>query len=167
VGEASAAVGDQAQPGRPIGQLSSTRRRVTLALDADRQALARAGDRVSVELPTGRTARGRITDVGAVVHEPAEEGGDPTVTVTIALAGSAARGGLDQAPVDVGFAVERAKDVLTVPVKALLAREGGGFAVELAGGTRRLVTVQPGLYADDRVEVEGALQDGQTVVTAR
>ena len=84
--------------------------------------------------------------------------------MTITLAG---RGGeLDQAPVDVGFAVERRKDVLAVPVKALLARQGGGYAVELDGG--RLVAVEPGLYADDMVEVEGAgLREGQQVVTAQ
>lgn len=168
VGAAIAAAGDPVAPGRAIGKLSSTERRVTVALAADRQRLAREGDRVSVELPTGRTGRGRITEVGAVVQPPAQEGDDPTITVTIALTGKAARGGLDQAPVDVGFAVERRKDVLTVPVKALLARDGGRFAVEVAdGGARRLVDVTPGLYADGRVEVDGELQDGQTVVTAR
>ena len=60
--------------------------------------------------------------------------------MTIALRG---RGpGLDQAPVDVGFAVERRRGVLAVPVKALLARQGGGYAVEVAD--RRLVASSPG-----------------------
>ena len=99
----------------------------------------------------------------------ADDGGDPTIEVTIALRGRAARGsGLDQAPVDVGFAVERREDVLAVPVKALLARQGGGFAVELASGARRrFVRVTPGLYAGGYVEVEGDLREGQRVLTAR
>ena len=84
------------------------------------------------------------------------------VEVTITLEGRS--GTLDQAPVDVAFAVERRKQVLAVPVKALLARQGGGFAVELTDG--RLVKVEPGLYADDMVEVEGDLSAGQQVVTA-
>ena len=90
--------------------------------------------------------------------------------MTIALRGKAARGaGLDQAPVDVGLRGRaRATASLAVPVKALLARQGGGFAVEVAdGGERRIVPVEPGLYADDFVEVEGDLEPGQTVVTAR
>jgi len=55
--------------------------------------------------------------------------------------------------------------VLAVPVEALLARRGGGFAVELVGG--RLMDVEPGLYAGGYVEVESDLREGQTVVTAR
>ena len=170
IGEAQAAVGEQAAPGRTLAAVSSTRRQVTVDLDATRQALARAGDAVTVELPTGRTARGRVADVGKVAEQPAgEEEGEPTIEVTIALRGKAARGaGLDQAPVDVGFAVERRRDVLAVPVKALLARQGGGFAVEVADGAeRRMVPVEPGMYADDLVEVDGDLEPGQTVVTAR
>jgi hypothetical protein len=84
------------------------------------------------------------------------------VEVMITLHGRS--GTLDQAPVDVGFAVERREGVLAVPVKALLARQGGGYALELDDG--RLVTVEPGLYADDMVEIEGDVSEGQQVVTA-
>jgi len=169
IGEAKAVVGQAAAPGRELADVSSTERRVTVDLVATRQRLARKGDVVTVELPTGESARGRIVEVGKVAEQPSEEEGDPTIEVTIALRGKAARGAnLDQAPVDVGFAVERRNDVLAVPIKALLARQGGGFGVELADGAgNRIVEVEPGLYADDYVEVEGDLQEGQTVVTAR
>jgi peptidoglycan hydrolase-like protein with peptidoglycan-binding domain len=171
IGEAEATVGQATSPGKPVVAVSSTARRVTVDLEATRQRLAREGDDVTVELPTGRTARGRILEVGKVAEQPAtEEEGDPTIEVTIALRGKAARGtGLDQAPVGVGFAVQRREDVLAVPVKALLARQGGGFAVEVVGdgGAHRMVDVEPGLYADDFVEVEGDLREGDTVVTAR
>jgi len=170
IGEPDATVGQGIAAGQPLAAISSTRRQVTVDLEATRQELARAGDAVTVELPTGRSARGRIADVGKVAEQPAgDEGGDATIEVTIALRGKAARGAdLDQAPVDVGFAVERREAVLAVPVKALLARQGGGFAVEVAGaGGTRVVPVEPGLYADDFVEVEGDLREGQTVVTAR
>jgi multidrug efflux pump subunit AcrA (membrane-fusion protein) len=67
--------------------------------------------------------------------------------------------------VDVDFAVEHRQGVLAVPVKALLARQGGGYAVELPGG--RTVSVEPGLFADDWVEVSGdGLREGMRVVTA-
>ena len=170
IGDAKAAVGQAAAPGRELGTVSGTRRRVIVDLDATRQSLARAGDRVTVDLPTGRTVNGRIASVGKIAEQPpGEDGGDPTIEVKIELRGKAARGaGLDQAPVDVGFAVERRNDVLAVPVKALLARQGGGFGVEVVeGGARRIVPVQPGLYADGYVEVDGSLRAGQTVVTAR
>lgn len=166
IGQPAAAAGQPVAPGRELAAVSSTRREVVVDLDARRQGLARAGDAVTVELPTGRRARGRIAAVGKVAQAPAEEGGEATIEVTIALRGRAARGtGLDQAPVDVGFAVQRREDVLAVPVKALLARQGGGFAVEVPG--RGIVPVDAGLYADDMVEVAGDLQAGETVVTAR
>jgi peptidoglycan hydrolase-like protein with peptidoglycan-binding domain len=170
VGEASATVGQSAAPGRALFKVSSTRREILVDLEATRQQLARKGDRVTVELPTGENARGRIAEVGKVAEQPSgEEGGEATIEVTITLRGKAARGtGLDQAPVDVGFAVEERADVLTVPVKALLAQDGGGFAVEVVqSGERRVVPVQPGLSADGLVEIEGDVREGDTVVTAR
>lgn len=163
MGEAKADVGDAVGGGRPLAELSATDREVVVKLDARRQQLARRGDEVTVELPTGETAKGRISSVGTVASRASEDA-DATVDVTIALRG---RGeALDQAPVDVGFAVERSRDALAVPVKALLARQGGGYALELPDG--RKVPVEPGLYADDMVEVTGdGLREGMKVVTAR
>ncbi len=159
IGEAKAAVGDQAAPGRPVTEISSTQRRVTVQLDARRQQLARRGDGVTVDFPSGRTVDGRIEDVGKIATK---QGDDVVVEVTITLSGNS--GTLDQAPVDVGYAVERREGVLAVPVKALLARQGGGYALELSDG--RLLKVEPGLYADDMVEVEGEISEGQQVVSA-
>ncbi len=167
VGEVRAALGQAVGPGAEIAELSTTRREVTVDVEATRASLARAGDAVTVGLPDGRTVRGRITEVAKVAEQPASEDGSPTIAVTIALRGKAARGtGYDQAPVDVGFEVERRKDVLVVPVTALLARAGGGFAVERAED-RKLVDVEPGTHADDMVEVAGdGLEAGTKVVIA-
>jgi hypothetical protein len=169
VGEVKAALGQAVAPGAEIASLSTTRREVTVDLDATRQSLAHEGDAVTVGLPNGRTVRGRIADVGKVAQQPAGEDAEPTIEVLVELRGRAARGsGYDQAPVDVGFASERRKDALVVPVTALLARAGGGYAVEVVeGGRRRLLDVEPGLYAEDFVEVAGeGLREGMKVVRA-
>jgi peptidoglycan hydrolase-like protein with peptidoglycan-binding domain len=165
VGELRAKPGQPVAAGAEIAQLSTTRREVTVDLEATRQQLAREGASVTVELPDGETARGRITDVGTVAERVAEDA-EATIEVTIALRGRAARGaGLDQAPVDVGLEAERRRDALVVPVTALLARAGGGYAVETADG--KLIDVEPGTYADDSVEVESPdLREGMKVVTA-
>jgi hypothetical protein len=169
VGEVRAALGQPVAPGAEIAQLSTTRREVTVDLDATRQSLAREGDGVVVEMPDGRTVRGRIAEVGKVAEQPPGEDAEPTIEIVVELRGRAARGsGFDQAPVEVGFAAERRKDALVVPVTALLARSGGGFAVEVvADGRTRLVDVEPGMYADDAVEVRGdGLREGMRVVRA-
>ncbi len=166
IAQAKAAPGDSVSPGRPLAEISSTKRVITVNLDARRQRLAREGDKVTVEMPDGGTATGRITDVGTVATKASQDS-DPTIAVQVELRGKAAHGTrLDQAPVDVGFAVEERKGVLAVPVKALVARQGGGYAVETPGG--QFVTVEPGLYADDYVEVSGdGLREGMRVVTAQ
>ena len=165
LGEAKAAVGDTLSPGTPLADAAGTRREVTVDLEADRQAVARKGAIVTVALPNGRNALGRVAEVGKVARQ-GEEDGDATIWVRVRLLGKASRGGgYDQAPVDVGFERERAKGALTVPVTALLARSGGGYAVEVVdGGRRRLVPVRVGLTADDLVAVEGDLRAGQRVV---
>jgi peptidoglycan hydrolase-like protein with peptidoglycan-binding domain len=169
IGETRATVGQSVAPGAQIGELTSTRREITVKVPADRQDVAHVRADVTIDLPTGRSARGRIEDVAKVADKAASEDAVPTIAVTIAVRGRAAHGtGLDQSPVDVGFARDRRKNVLAVPVTALLARSGGGYAVEVVnGGRHRLVPVEPGTYADDYVEVSGSgLSEGMKVVTA-
>ena len=81
----------------------------------------------------------------------------------------AATGTWDQAPVRVGITTATVPSALAVPVTALLAQSGGGYAVEVvnAGGINHLVPVSLGLFddADGLVQVSGSgLAVGQQVV---
>jgi peptidoglycan hydrolase-like protein with peptidoglycan-binding domain len=150
---------------------TSTRKIVSVDLETAYAELARVGTTVSIELPSGEDVNGRVTDVGRVATVPEGEDAetsDATVEVTIRFAGKGRTSGLDQAPVDVEFERSRAKDVLAVPVTALLAQSGGGFAVEVRdGGQRRIVPVETGLYTSSHVEIEGeGLREGMSVTNA-
>lgn len=166
---------DEPTASTPIMTTTSTRAVVTVDLDTTKQSLARRRDGVTVELPSGDTADGRIESVGKVATSPPEEeGADPdaggdtaTIEVTVRLAKRTKA--LDQAPVTVNFEQSKRRGVLSVPVTALLARAGGKFAVEVRdAGRRRLVAVKPGLYADGYVEITGSgLRPGTKVTDAR
>lgn len=150
---------------------TSDRRVVTLDVDAADQALAKEGAKVQVELPDGATIPGVIAKVGRVAEsssggEGEGEGGDDGSTISVSVRLTGAKGGrLDEAPVNVELALATRRGVLTVPVTALVARRGGGYAVDvIERGRRRLVTVEPGLFADGLVEVAGqGLRDGTTI----
>ena len=96
-----------------------------------------------------------------------EEESAPTVEVLATPTDPAATGQLDQAPVNVEITTEHVENVLAVPVDALLALAGGGYAVEVAEGRlHRLVAVTVGLFddAEGLVQVSGQLSPGQRVV---
>ena len=169
VGELKTGVGSLITTGAPVFETSSNRRVVKVDLDARRQTLVREGQSVEIEMPDGRAVRGRVAEVGKVARTPEGEDGSPTVEVTISVPNARATGRLDQAPVDVGIAREIRRDVLTVPVTALLALAGGGYAVEVVqGDTTELVRVEPGLFADGLVEIGGGgIRAGMKVVVPR
>ncbi len=144
---------------------TSARRVVTIALNADQQTEVKAGDKVSITLPAGTTTPGLVTSVGKVASG---SGSSATVSVRVALKDPKAAAGLDQAPVDVAITTGAVRNALVVPVDALLARPGGGYAVEVTGpGGRHLVKVTPGVFDDAAglVQVTGTtLAVGQHVV---
>ncbi len=124
------------------------------------------GDRVLVTLPDGTTTvPGTVAAVGSVATVPGAPGTPASgnsqgaalsgssggqaaaipVTVTVRAAIPA---GLDQASVQVAITQQRADGVLAVPVTALLATAGGGYAVQAAGPHGRLIPVTTGLFDD-------------------
>jgi hypothetical protein len=162
--------GDTNSPATDVLMTSSTRRVVTAKLDAADQTIAARGRRVRVELPTGRVVAGRIVHVGTVATTDSSGadagGGSTTIPITIRLRSARAAGRLDQAPVSVQIARTTRRNVLAVPVQALVARAGGRYAVELADG--RLVDVTPGMFADGFVELAGgAIRAGDRVRVPR
>jgi peptidoglycan hydrolase-like protein with peptidoglycan-binding domain len=175
VGTVAVSLGDRARPGRPVMATSSTRRLVTAEIDASDQQDVAVGDNVTIDLRNGTTTTGTISEVGRVASVPKDEsGGQMTSTTTtstisfeVRLDTPALAGRLDQAPVDVGVASERAKNALSVPVSALLALRGGRYAVEVVrSGATGVVEVTPGLYSDGGyVEIKrGAVKAGDVVV---
>jgi len=143
---------------------TSARHVVTIALDAAQQSQVKAGDKVTITLPTGRVTPGVVSSVGKV----ATGGNNPAITVTVTLNHPKAAGALDQAPVTVSITTATAKNALVVPVNALLARTAGGYAVEeVTAGRHHLVPVRLGLFDDAAglVQVSGpGLAAGQRIV---
>lgn len=165
VDKVSASLGDPAAGA--ILTATSARRVVTITLDASQQDEVKPGDKVSVTLPDGKTTPGVISSVGKVATTSKTSG--TTVPVHVALKHPGAAGNLDQAPVTVTITTARTRNVLVVPVGALLAQAGGGYAVEevTSGGRHRLVPVTLGLFDDAAglVQVSGnGLAAGQRVV---
>ena len=76
--------------------------------------------------------------------------------MTITLTGHRKIHGLDQAAVSVNFEQQKATNVLSVPVTALLATAGGGYAVQEAAAPHRLIPVTPGLFAAGYVQISGS-----------
>jgi hypothetical protein len=156
----------------PVLTATSTTRTVSVALAADEQSEVKAGDRVAITLPDDRTTPGTVTSVGTIATvsgNGASSNSSPVLPVTIALVDPPATGGLDQAPVLVSITDRTVSHVLAVPVTALLALAGGGYAVEVVAtdGTHHLEAVTPGLFDDvaGRVQVSGPdLAAGQHVV---
>jgi multidrug efflux pump subunit AcrA (membrane-fusion protein) len=149
---------------------TSTRRIVSVQLDTTKGSLAKLRARVSVELPSGAIAHGTIARVGKTAETQTSadgQAGSPTIKLTIKLTGRITA--IDQAPVTVRLEQSRAKNVLAIPVTALLARSGGRFAVEVVEGSQRhTVAVTTGLFTSGYVEIEGAgLRPGMRVANAQ
>ncbi|MEU2192014.1 peptidoglycan-binding protein [Streptomyces fimicarius] len=161
-----AGLGEQAQPGAPVLETTGSERIVTFRLDVAESRLAKTGTKVTVDLPDGTTAAGKVSSVGRTAKQGDDPQDDsPKVTLTVSFDEPDEVDGFDQSPVTVNLTGETREDVLTVPVNALLALPGGGFGLQVVrGGTVREVKVELGMFAEGRVEVSGGgLREGVKV----
>nr|WP_221382650.1 peptidoglycan-binding protein [Actinoplanes polyasparticus] len=152
----SANLDDVVGPGAGVLQVSSLGRVAAVELDIADQRLARKGAPVEVTMPDGSEVKGRITEVRTTVEEAQDESEQDTTKIDVTIGFAQTPAGLDEAAVTVDFVASQVKNVLTVPVNALLALSEGGYGVQVVeGGATRIVTVETGLFADGRVEVSG------------
>lgn len=174
-------VGASAAPGPVLG-VTSTVSQVSIALSAAQQASVKVGDRVSIALPNQQTTPGVVSSVGKVAKSPSNKGGEgggggengeeggPTIEVDVTPSDPSATGHLDEAPVTVSITTASVPNALVVPIDALLALAGGGYALEVAeGSAHRLEAVTLGLFddAEGLVQVSGkSVSAGQRVVVA-
>ncbi|MFD7156838.1 peptidoglycan-binding protein [Kribbella sp. NPDC059898] len=154
-------------PNQPVLNFTGTTRAVTVQLDAADQRLAVMGAAVSVALPSGEDVVGKIQKVSTVVIPAESPDKDPEtkVQVIVGIANQKAVAAWTSAATDVTFTASERKNVLTVPVAALVALREGGFGVEVTDGTTsRYVPVKTGLFASGQVEISGTgITAGTTV----
>ncbi|NUP79310.1 MAG: HlyD family efflux transporter periplasmic adaptor subunit [Nonomuraea sp.] len=159
--------GQPAQPGQKILTYTGTKKVVTAKLEAEDQRMAKEGTKVTVTMPDGKDVTGKITEVATIIEPGEGQNADPEtrLEVLISLGNAKAARGLDKAAVDVTFTADKRKNVLTVPVSALVALQEGGFGVEVVEGAKsRYIAVKTGLFAGGRVEVSGdGLTEGMSV----
>ncbi len=181
VTQQAAAVGGPVPSGTPILQGTGTTPVVQVQLNPSLVPGLRDGDTVTVTMPDGMPAPGTVAQVSKIAvnqgqGSASQQGGSQSqqsggqqalIPVMIKMTGTVG-GFLDQAQVQVSITSAEARNVLAVPVTALLARPGGTFAVTVTTGpASRTVPVQAGLFDQitGLVEVSGpGLADGERVV---
>jgi hypothetical protein len=165
VSEVLAQPGDEASG--DLMTVTATTKSVTVPVESLDIGSIKSGGRVTVVLPDQSTAAARVAAISTVVQGEEDESGNTGQTktnVTVSLDDPQAVKGIDSAPVQAQFQGESKKDVLAVPVGALLALREGGYAVRLSGG--RLVPVDTGMFAKGLVEISGqGVSEGMKVET--
>ena len=180
--------GGSAAAGATVLTGSSLTPVVTMNLDASMQTQVAVGNKVSVTLPDGSVTPGVISSVSTGTSSSSSSSSSSsngsnsgssgpssgssgssaaTITVVVSLTDPKAAGSLTQVPVEVTITTGSVSNVLIVPVDALLAQPGGGYAVEVTGpGGHHLAKVTPGLFDDaaGTVQVTGNVTPGQRVV---
>jgi len=153
-GAMNVAAGEAAAAGQRPYQVTTGQRTVTVPVNPNLPPTT-VGESVSIVLPSQASVPGTISAAGSA-------------QLTVTPRGATGTGMNVQ--VQVSLAVQTARDVLAVPVSALLALAGGGYGLEVVGpsGVHRLVGVTAGLFASGQVQVSGAgITAGTRVVVAQ
>ncbi|MFH8491093.1 peptidoglycan-binding protein [Streptomyces longisporoflavus] len=169
-----------AAPSGNVLSWTGTERVITVDLDAQYEDLVKNGTKAQVELPDGTSVEATVTEVGSPSNAADEQSGDSgsgdsgdsdkasTLPVELKVKDQKGLGNYQAASVDVTLKSESRKDVLAVPVSALVAKDGGGYALEVVKSSApngvEYVPVKLGMFADSMVEVSGAGISEGTVV---
>lgn len=144
---------------------------VTVAVPAVSASSLRPGSAVTVRLASGRPIAATVSRIGAATSGGASSDGapsdgaqQPTVPVVVKASRSADFRGARPGPVTASIVAAARRGVLKVPVSALLALAGGGYALERPD--HRLVPVKVGAVIDGAAEVTG-VAEGARVLVAR
>lgn len=163
--------GDAVNPGAQVLAVGPSAPVVTVDLEPTQLSLVSAGDPVIVRLANGAATPGTVVSVGqegAAVGEQ-QPGQTKTVPATVSLNRPGDAAGLAGSSATVSVVTETSKNVLAVPVTALLAVPGG-YVVEVGRrGRIRAVSVTPGLFDGVKglVEIRATgLEAGDRVVVA-
>jgi hypothetical protein len=184
VGAVNAVAGQVATPEAMPYQVMTATRIVTVPLNPNLPAIS-VGESVSIVLPTNIATPGTVFAVGPAPptsstgpQSPSSAGSNantaqpspPSTVATIVPDRAAATGTGSGVAVQVSLSVQSARDVLAVPISALLALAGGGYGVEVVGpaGVHHLVGVTTGIFTGSQVQVTGTgIAAGTTVVVAQ
>ncbi len=177
VGSYITSVGSLVGANSQMYNISSTGIEVVFQIEASDQDMVSLGDIVQVELPSEEKIDASISFIDQVVTQ--SQNGD-FIEVKLEIANVEAFKVYDQAPVDVFVTSEVSKDVLYVPVNALLALAEGGYALEVYSGNSEAnvfngisgvdttyVRVEIGVFTEGFVEVSGNINEGMLVVVPR
>ncbi|MFJ4847646.1 hypothetical protein [Streptomyces sp. NPDC088733] len=164
VGAVTAQLGDPVAG--PLMTVTRTTKAVSVPVPATDTDGITKGAHVTITLPDSHEIPGTVTAISQSVQgggdSPVGENTPPTLDVTVA---PSVLPKYDTANVEVRFTSVARKHVLAVPVGALVALSGGGYAVQRTDGGYLAVTT--GLYASGMVEISGnGLTEGLRVVTA-
>jgi peptidoglycan hydrolase-like protein with peptidoglycan-binding domain len=167
IGAVTAVPGDAAT--EDLMSVTAQTKSVSVLIDASEADGINVGDKVRITLPDSTFTSGTVSAVSANVQpkpgdDPATDSDQPKVEITIAFDKPDSVKRINSADVEVRFAGTIERNVLAVPVGALLALSGGGYAVQVSGGG--LVPVKLGVFADGLVQITGTtLPAGTRVVT--
>jgi peptidoglycan hydrolase-like protein with peptidoglycan-binding domain len=179
IAEHSALVGDVIEGGASVLTYTGIAKVVTVDLEVADRPLAVSGRTAVVTVPDTGAVTGKIAEIGAVASVDSDQGAAPdatgsaapsaTIQVTVTIANQNALGSLSAAPVDVDLVSAERKNVLAVPVTALLALTQGGYGVQIVdGAATRIVPVKTGMFGAGQVEISGAgIAEGVTVGVAK
>ncbi|MFF0033669.1 peptidoglycan-binding protein [Streptomyces avermitilis] len=178
VAEVKAVTG--APPNGPVVTWTGTERIVSVALDVQYEDIVAKGAKATVTLPDNTTVNAEVTDVGSpttpqsgdsqgaaggAAGQSGSSSKKATLPVELKVADQKGLGRYQAAAVKISLKAQTRKNVLAVPINALVAQRGGGYAVQAVESDGvHAKPVKVGMFADSMVEVSGPGITAGTVV---